>query len=87
MAALDRVGEGRSRSSGGRSRTTLALWLQLAALVVLASSLLGAAWLDPRSRMRLLVLVDRSQSVPRALADAAIAGFERSHWRPRAPIS
>ena len=57
----------------GGSRTWVALVLQLAALAVLASSLLGYFWLDPRSRPRVLLLVDRSQSVPRADADKAVA--------------
>lgn len=59
--------------TGVGSRTSIALALQLAALVALSLSLLGAAWLDPRSKPRALLLVDRSQSVPRAAADKAIA--------------
>ena len=55
------------------SRTLLALTLQCAALFALALALLGSSWLDPRSRPRLLVLLDRSQSVPRDAGDRAIA--------------
>ncbi len=55
------------------SRTLVALALQLAALVALSLSLLGFSWLDARSRPRVLVLVDRSQSVPRAASDKAVA--------------
>jgi len=49
------------------------LALQLAALVALCLSLFGRSWLDARSQARVLVLVDRSQSVPRADADKALA--------------
>ena len=52
--------------------------LQLAALVALSLSLLGVSWLDPRSRPRVLVLVDRSQSVPRAASDTAVADVARA---------
>ncbi|WP_144290020.1 VWA domain-containing protein [Ideonella sp. A 288] len=62
----------------GRSRTLLALALQAAALAVLALALLGTAWLDTRHRPRVLVLVDRSQSVPRAAADQAVAEVLRA---------
>ena len=55
------------------ARTLLALALQLAALAALVLALLGHAWLDARSRPRLLVLVDRSDSMPRAGADKALA--------------
>jgi len=57
----------------GGSRTLVALALQLTALVALLLSLLGFSWLDGRSRPRVLVLVDRSQSVPRAASDKAVA--------------
>ena len=56
-----------------RSRTWIALALQSAALVVLCLSLFGRSWLDARSQPRLLVLVDRSHSMPRADADKALA--------------
>ena len=56
----------------------MALALQLAALVALSLSLLGISWLDARSRPRVLVLVDRSQSVPRAASDAALADVVRA---------
>lgn len=62
----------------GRSRTMLALALQAAALAVLAMALLGTAWLDGRHRPRVLVLVDRSQSVPRDAADQAVAEVLRA---------
>ena len=54
------------------------LALQLAALVVLSLSLLGVSWLDSRSKPRVLVLVDRSESVPRAAGDAALAEVVRA---------
>ena len=71
------------RRVGGRvsavgSRTWLALALQLAALVVLSLALLGTAWLDPRGKPRVLVLVDRSQSVPRVTGDKALAEVMRA---------
>ncbi|MEP7182732.1 MAG: VWA domain-containing protein, partial [Betaproteobacteria bacterium] len=50
----------------------MALALQLAALVALSLSLIGFSWLDARSRPRVLVLVDRSQSVPRVASDSAV---------------
>jgi len=56
----------------GDSRTLVALTLQLAALVALSLSLIGVSWLDAHSRPRLLVLVDRSESVPRAASDRAV---------------
>jgi len=59
--------------STARNRTWLALALQLAALAVVVASLLGVSWLDARSKARWLVLVDRSESVPRAAADQAVA--------------
>lgn len=59
--------------SASASRTLVALALQLAALVVLSLSLLGFSWLDTRGRPRVLVLVDRSQSMPRAASDKAVA--------------
>ena len=55
-------------------RTGVALALQLAALVVLGLALLGFSWLDLRAKPRLLVLVDRSESMPRAASDEALAG-------------
>jgi hypothetical protein len=47
--------------------------LQAAALVVLALALAGVAWLGGSGQPRVLVLVDRSQSIPRAAGDAALA--------------
>ncbi|MDE2367414.1 MAG: VWA domain-containing protein [Burkholderiales bacterium] len=54
-------------------RTRLALALQLAALLVLALALAGVGWLDARARPRLLLLVDRSQSMPHEAAERAAA--------------
>lgn len=54
-------------------RTLLALALQCGALAALLAALSGVAWLDPRSRPRLAVLVDRSHSMPPAATDAALA--------------
>ena len=59
--------------SVGNPRTLVALALQLAALTALSLAFLGYYWLDARSRPRVLVLVDRSQSVPRAASDRAVA--------------
>ncbi len=56
-----------------RARTLVALALQAAALLVLALALLGASWLDPRTRPRMLLLVDRSPNMPAAAADRAAA--------------
>ena len=83
------VGTGRARPYSGTARSNTGVrnpsergwspgpwWrlaLQLAALVALSLSLLGFSWLDARSRPRVLVLVDRSQSVPRAASDKAVA--------------
>ena len=64
--------------SSGATRTVVALALQVAALVALALSVLGASWLDSRSRPRVLVLVDRSESMPRAASDAAVAEVARA---------
>lgn len=60
-----------------RSRTLLALALQLAALLVLALAMAGVGWLDSRHQPRVLVLVDRSSSVPRAAADEAVHTLAR----------
>lgn len=57
----------------GHTRTLAALALELTALLVLGLSLLGTSWLDERSKPQVLVLVDRSQSVPRAGSDKAVA--------------
>lgn len=57
----------------GHARTAAALALELAALVVLGLALIGVAWLDGRSKPQVLVLVDRSHSVPRADSDEAVA--------------
>ncbi len=60
------------------SRAWLALALQWTALVALVLALLGVSWLDVRSRPRVLVLVDRSLSVPRTASDAAVADVMRA---------
>lgn len=59
--------------SVGTRRTWAALAAQGLALLLLVAALLGANWLDARGGPRLQVLVDRSQSVPRELADQAVA--------------
>ena len=64
--------------SARASRTWIALALQSAALVALCLSLFGRPWLDARSQPRVLVLVDRSQSVPHADADKAVAEVARA---------
>ena len=56
----------------------MAVALQVSALVLLAASLLGYSWLDARSQPHWLVLVDRSESVPRAAADQALADVVRA---------
>ena len=60
-------------SSARAQRILAALALQVAALAALALALAGSAWLDPRSQPRLLVLVDRSHSMPRLATDQALA--------------
>jgi uncharacterized membrane protein len=64
--------------SAGGSRAVVALALELTALAALALSLLGASWLDTRSRPPVLVLVDRSQSVPRTASNTAVADVVRA---------
>jgi hypothetical protein len=59
-------------------RIGAALALQLAALTAIALSLLGFSWLDARSKAGVLVLVDRSESMPRAEADKAAAEVARA---------
>lgn len=59
-------------------RSWLALALQLAALATISLSLLGFTWLDPRSKPRVLMLVDRSLSMPRADADKALSDVDRA---------
>ncbi len=58
-------------------RTATATVLQALALLALLLALGGVHWLDDRARPGLLVLVDRSLSVPRAAADAALVEFKR----------
>ena len=55
------------------ARTWAALVLQVAALAAVSLCLLGVSCLDARSKPRWLVLVDRSESVPRSGADRAVA--------------
>ena len=55
------------------ARTAWALALQLGAAAAIVAALLGAAWLDPRSQPLWLVLIDRSDSMPRAAADQALS--------------
>lgn len=55
------------------ARTLPTLALQVLAVAALAAALLGVSWLDARTKPRVLLLVDRSQSVPRVLGDAAVA--------------
>jgi len=62
----------------GARRTLLALALQLAALAVLGLAVRGASWLDARSKPRVLVLIDRSHSMPRADTDKALAEVVRA---------
>lgn len=64
--------------SAERTRTWVALVLQGAALGVLLLALLGGSWLDTRSRPRMLVLIDRSNSVPRDAGDKAVADILRA---------
>ncbi len=58
--------------TGLRRRTAWALALQALALALLVAALAGVSALDPRGRPRWLVLVDRSQSMPRSDTDAAV---------------
>jgi hypothetical protein len=64
--------------NGGVSRTTVAALLQALALVLLLLALAGVVLLDGEARRPLLVLVDRSSSVPPAAADAAVAQLRRN---------
>jgi Ca-activated chloride channel family protein len=59
--------------SAARIRTRAALALQVAALAAVVLSLVGVSWLDARTKPRWLLLVDRSESVPRPAADQAVA--------------
>ena len=59
-------------------RTLTATALQALALVVLLLALVGVRWLDDRARPGLLVLVDRSLSMPQAAADAALVELQRA---------
>ncbi|EHR70337.1 putative membrane protein [Burkholderiales bacterium JOSHI_001] len=59
-------------------RTLLALALQAAALLALAAGLAGLSWLDPRSQPTLLVLLDRSLSMPRQPVDQAVQGLAQA---------
>jgi uncharacterized membrane protein len=49
-----------------------ALIVEIAALAILALAVSGVSWLDTRSMPRVLVLADRSLSMPRQAVDAAI---------------
>ena len=60
------------------NRSTVALILEVAALVMLSLALLDVAWLDARAMPRLAVLVDRSFSMPRPAVDAALRALTRS---------
>lgn len=60
------------------SRTAVAALLQALALVLALLALLGVRWLDRDTRPGLLVLVDRSLSVPRPAADEALANLRRA---------
>lgn len=61
-----------------RPRTIIAATMQALALAALLLALAGVRWLDDGSRPALLVLVDRSSSVPRDDADAALAKLRRA---------
>jgi len=65
------------------TRTILAALLQVLALAALLLALAGVRWLDLRAQPGLLVLVDRSLSVPRPAADAALTELRSaaSHGR------
>jgi uncharacterized membrane protein len=78
MAPPRRAGRGGIDVSAAGSRTVLALALQCLALVTLTLALVGVSWLDDRSKPRVLVLVDRSDSVPRAGSDNAVATVVRA---------
>jgi Mg-chelatase subunit ChlD len=60
-----------------RPHTVTAIALQALALVLMLLALAGVRWLDDRSRPAVLVLVDRSSSVPRDDADAALDQLRR----------
>lgn len=64
--------------STARSRTVIAMLLQAAALGVLLLAWASVSWLDSRSRPRLLVLVDRSDSVPRDSSGRALSDLDQA---------
>lgn len=55
------------------TRALLTLALQGSAIAVLTATVLGHSWLDPRAKPLVRLLVDRSDSMPRAATDAAVA--------------
>jgi len=59
-------------------RTVTATALQALALIALLLALAGVRWLDERAQPRLLVLVDRSLSMPPAAADEALVELQRA---------
>lgn len=64
--------------SGGASRTAIAALLQALALGLLLLALAGVSWPGRGAGSAMLVLVDRSPTVPPAVADAAVAELRRS---------
>jgi len=60
------------------ARRLAALAMHVMALAVLALALFGVSWPDSRSRPRLLVLADRSDSMPAQATDAAVADVLRA---------
>lgn len=59
-------------------RTLVALALQLAALAVLSTAIGGLVWFDTRNQPRLVLLVDRSASMPRDATDRALSTVMRA---------
>lgn len=69
----------KSREGGRRIQTlrsTLPLWIQLAAVLVLALVLAGPRWVNPSSQLKVVVVMDGSASMS-AFRDEAILAFEQ----------
>ncbi len=74
------VGDVLKSREGGRRiqtlRTTLPLWVQLAAVIVLALVLAGPRWVSPTSSLKVVVVLDDSASMT-AFRDKALQAVEQ----------
>jgi hypothetical protein len=69
----------KSREGGRRIQTlrsTLPLWIQLAAVIVLALVLAGPRWVNPSSQLKVVVVMDDSASMA-AFQEEALQAFDR----------